>query len=316
MIEYAIMTQSAFKELSNDEIKDRLLASPTRWTHPFVLFSTRWMGFTQDPQWLQVQMDDHGFHRGDGVFEAIKAVKGRPWLLVEHIERLWRSAEKIAIKPPLSKPEVIEIVQQAVQLSKMPETLIRIFLTRGPGGFSVNPLDCPEAHLYVIVMKRNDLPEEKFKTGVKVGVSQVPWKPGFFSQVKSLNYLPNVLMKAEANTAGVDFMVGLDSEGFVAEGPTENLVMLDSLGMLHHPRISTILKGCSMTRLFDLVEKSGMLKTNRESRFSVSDLKKAAGIFMVGTTLDVLPVSQFSGEKIPVSDWSPKLLQLIRQDQA
>lgn len=310
------MQSTSFKELSDSEIQQKIIDSPLRPKDPFVLFSTQFMGFTRNSQFLQVPMDDHGFHRGDGVFEAIKAVGGKPYLLTPHIDRLWRSAELIALKPPMEKAELHQIVGTAVKMLEVPESLIRIFVTRGPGGFSVNTKDCPESQLYVIVMKRKDLPEEKFKTGVKLGLSKVPWKPGFFSQVKSLNYLPNVLMKSEANDRGFDFMTGLDDQGFLTEGPTENLVVLNSEGVLCHPRLGTILKGCTMTRLFDLVEEKKLLKVNREARMNVEDLKNAQEIYMVGTTLDVLPVSQVEDTKKSVGPWAAKLLKLVRDDQA
>lgn len=273
------------------------------------------MGFTKNPRFLQVPLDDHGFHRGDGVFEAVKAVKGKPYLLTPHIDRLWRSAGMIQLTPCLEKETLHQIVEQAVKLAEVPETLIRIYLTRGPGGFSVNPQDCPRSQCYVIVMKRKDLPSEKYEKGVSLGISEVPWKPGFFSQVKSLNYLPNVLMKAEGNTKGFDFMTGLDDQGFLTEGPTENLVVIDKNGVLCHPGLRTILKGCSMTRLFDLVEEKKLLKTNRETRLKLEDLKNAQEIFMVGTTLDVLPVSKIENQAKAVGPWAKKLQVLLQEDQ-
>lgn len=308
------MQSSSFKELSDSEIQQKIIDSPLRPKEAFILFSTQFMGFTRSPQFLQVPMDDHGFHRGDGVFEAIKVVNGKPYLLSAHIDRLWRSAGMIDLKPPMEKENLHQIVHQAVKLLGIPEALIRIFVTRGPGGFSVNTRDCPASQLYVIVMKRKDLPPEKYREGVRLGLSQIPWKPGFFSQVKSLNYLPNVLMKSEANDRGYDFMTGVDDRGFLTEGPTENLVVIDKQGILCHPGLRTILKGCTMTRLFDLVEEANLLKVNREALMKFEDLHEAQEVFMVGTTLDVLPVSFIEGKAKVMGPWGSKLLKLIQDD--
>lgn len=309
------MQSSPFKELSDSEIQQKIIDSPLKPKDPFVLFSTQFMGFTKNPRFLQVPMDDHGFHRGDGVFEAIKAVNGKPYLLSPHVDRLWRSAAMIDLKPPVEKETLHQIVHQAIGLLEIKESLIRIFVTRGPGGFSVNTRDCPTAQCYVIVMKRKDLAPEKFKEGVRLGLSEIPWKPGFFSQVKSLNYLPNVLMKSEANEKGYDFMTGVDDRGFLTEGPTENLVVINKEGVLCHPGLRTILKGCTMTRLFDLVEEKGLMKVNREALMKPEDLHQAQEVFMVGTTLDVLPVSFIDGRPKSMGPWGEKLLRLVQADQ-
>lgn len=310
------MQTTNFKELSDSEIQQKIIDSPLKFKDNFVFFSTEFGGFTRNPRWLHVPIDDHGFHRGDGVFEAIKAVRGKLFLLQPHIDRLWRSAAMIDLNPPLSKEQLSAIVEQGVRMCETPETIIRIYCTRGPGGFGVSPTESLGSQLYVVIMKRKDLPAEKYGSGVSVGISKVPWKPGFFSQVKSLNYLPNVLMKHEGNKRGFDFMVGVDDEGFLTEGPTENLVVLSKDGKLLHPRLSKMLKGCTMTRLFDLVEEARLLPVSREAKLHIEDLKSAQEIFMVGTTLDVLPVARVEETAKPLGPWAKKLLEVLLKDQA
>ena len=282
---------------------------------PFLVYSTILQGWTDSPLGLTVNLDDHGFHRGDGVFEAVRVVQRRAYLLKEHWDRLQISLKTIQLKLSMDFAEAEKIIQFG--LNKFPDAdgALRIFVTRGPGGFAADIRESLGTQLFFVLCKFKSQSEERFQKGVRVGKSSIPIKTEWLAQTKSLNYLPNVMMKKESVDLGWDFTVTFDERKHLGESATENLVVLMKDGSLAHPTLNGILKGCTMMRLFDLVEKSALLPTKRGIDISEQDLIQAQGLYMVGTPLDVLPVREFDGHPIPISPWGPKLRDLIRQDQ-
>ena len=137
-------------------------------------------------------------------------------------------------------------------------------------------------------------------------------KKGLFAQVKSLNYLPNVLMKKEAIDAGFDFSFGVSEAGEVLESSTENLGFIKGKKLVT-PLFDSTLRGTSLIRLTELL--TNRLDLNWEARiFTTEELIQADSIFLVGTTIDVLPVSRIENINI---DPEPalKLRELLIADQ-
>lgn len=274
-------------------------------------------GIVTDPRLMLIPLDDHMVHRGDGVFEAIKFRNKRPYLLEAHLKRLQDSAEYISLKIPGGLQEVENRIEDTIAVSGLVDGLLRIFVSRGGGSFSTNPYDCKVQGLAVAAMELKSPAIEKYQKGVKIGKSQIFPKPDRWSQIKSCNYLPNVMMKKESVDRGLDFTVSFSEDGYLAESSTENIILVDSHGLLCRPRLSRILKGCTMTRVFELAQKHRVVQTF-ERDITEEDLKKAREVMMVGTTLDVLPVTQYEGQPISqgvVGPVAQTLQDLLLRDQ-
>lgn len=284
----------------------------------FAFYSSVLRGVTTNPAFMSVPIDDHLVHRGDGVFEALKCLNGGVFLWNAHKERLIKSAAGLGLKVP---SQLDEAVQATVKASGQKDCIIRIFLSRGPGHFSTNPYDSIGEQLYVVVTKWQPLASEKYSKGVSVGRSLIPPKEAWLAQIKTCNYLPNVMMKKEAVDRKLDFTLGFDSSGYLTEGSTENLVVLTKNNELARPRYKQILKGTTMGRTFSLAEnlvKAGDIKACVEKDLKEDDLIHAREVMMIGTTLDVLPVTSYEGKSIgngQVGEISKKLLKLLQQDQ-
>ncbi|WP_413578528.1 aminotransferase class IV [Bdellovibrio sp. HCB290] len=284
------------------------------------MYSTWWGGIVTEPGLMTVPVDDHLVHRGDGVFEAIKVVNGRIFLFNEHMRRLEASAQQIGLKLPISVADVKNIIAEAMRAAKVQDALLRLYLSRGPGGFTTNPYDSVGEQLYLVVTSLKLLPPEKYEQGVSIAKSAVPPKEPSMARIKSCNYLPNVLMKKESVDRGVDFTINLDSAGNFLEGSTENMVIVDQAGNLVRPPLHQILKGTTMMRAFELAEslvKTGQLKAIQERNITESDIVSAKEVMMIGTTLDVLPVTSFEGMKIGSGTQGPvakELNRLVRED--
>jgi 4-amino-4-deoxychorismate lyase len=306
--------------LSENELMQRITKADL--ARPFyAMYSSIWGGIVKDPRWMLLPIDDHMVHRGDGVFEAIKFSGGRAYLLDAHIERLLSSAERIGIKAFAEASKLRSIIEATMAASGKDDGLLRIFMSRGPGSFSVNPYDTVGTQFYVIVTALIPPSLDKYEKGVSVGLTNIGVKDSWMAQVKSCNYLPNVMMKKEAVDRGFDFVVAFDEQGFLAESSTENMAIVSAEGYLVKPNLSQILKGTTMTRVFELAGRllqKGHLKGLESRDISIGDIVKSKEIMMLGTTLDVLPVTRFEQTVISKGVAGPiasELLALLRQDQ-
>lgn len=263
----------------------------------YYAFYSSWLGgITKNPNLMLLPIDDHMVHRGDGIFEAMKAVKRSVYLMQEHLERLFDSASKISLNLSFDIDYVKTIILETLRVADQDNAIIRVFISRGPGNFSVNPYDSIEPQLYVIVTALKSPSQEKYTHGIVIGKSDIPAKSAWMAQIKSCNYLPNVLMKKEAVDRGFDFVIGIDSDEMITEGPTENIMIVDQHGTIIHPPLQNILKGTTMIRACELARENG-IKTQIKS-ISLEDIRSAREIMITGTSLNIIPVVTFDDHVI------------------
>ena len=282
------------------------------------MYSTWWDGIVTDPNLMLLPIDDHQVQRGDAVFEAIKVVNGNIYLVKDHLDRLERSAKSISLINPLNREQMLDILDQTLKASKLTDAILRLFLSRGPGSFSPSPYDTVGAQVYLVVTKLQPMSEQKIAQGVSLALSKIPPKEPWLAQIKSCNYLQNVLMKKEAIDLGVDFTLGVTPEGLITEGSTENLILLSKSGELLKPKSTNILLGTTMQRAFELSKSIKEIKVCHEKDLKLDDLIQACEVMMVGTTLDVISVTRYEGQ--PVGDGRPgpvsnRLRLLLIKDQ-
>jgi 4-amino-4-deoxychorismate lyase len=282
----------------------------------YFAFYSSWLGgIVKNPRLMLIPIDDHMVHRGDGVFEAMKSVGRKIYLMDEHLERLFLSAEKIALVPPVDIIEMKNIILETLQAANQNDAVIRLYLSRGPGGFTVNPYDSLSPQLYIVITALKPPPHEKYQKGATVGKSELFSKPSWMAQIKSCNYLPNVLMKKEAVDRGLDYVVGTDKQGHITESATENILIVDGNGIIVHPPFQYILKGTTMLRACELARENNMPTDIRP--ITLQDIESAQEVMIAGTTQNIIPVVQF--ESLKISNGTPgpiatKLCVLMVED--
>ena len=273
----------------------------------YAMYSSWWNGITTEPNLMVVPVDDHMVHRGDGLFETFKCVDGAVYNLEAHLARLENGAKAIALQMPWSRGDIRRIIGEVLKAGGRRDALIRIFVSRGPGGHSANPYECPVPLLMVLAIRLPPPFMASHPDGARVGLSAVPNKEGMFAQVKSVNYLPNVLMKKQAVDAGVDFMLGFDKDGHMTELPTENFGIVTTERVLKVPRPDHILAGTTMGRVLALARDhlvpAGVLAGVEEADVPRAELETAAEMLVFGTSPHVTAVTEFAGR--PVGDGKP-----------
>lgn len=257
--------------------------------------------YTTNPKLMLIPIDDHLVHRGDGVFEAFKLVNDKIYLFDDHMSRLQKSSQKIGIKMPKSNDEIKQICLKLKNLSSTNEGIFRLYLSRGPGKFSTNPYDSIGAQIYLVFTKLSRAPSEQYTKGANLGLSHFIHKEAFFAQIKSCNYLLNVLMKKEAVERNLNFTVTLNTNGYIAEGSTENICLVNKKKEILYPSFKYTLEGTTLKRLINLspeLIKKNIINGIFEKDLTIDDIKSAEEIFMIGTTLDALPITSFDGSPV------------------
>lgn len=260
-------------------------------------------GIVTDPLLMSIPLDDHMVHRGDGVFEMLKCVDGGIYNFNAHLERLLSSAGAIGLRLPKSPADMRQTVLETLRAAGVRDGAVRIYLSRGPGSFGVNPYDSPASQLYVVVTTLSPSFMDLHPEGAVVIISTVPVKPSSFATMKNCNYLPNVMMKKEAVDAGADFAVGIDSNAFLTEGPTENIGLVTDNGDLVCPRLDNVLCGTTMRRVLELAQAlviDGTLRQVRYGNVTRDDMHRAREILIFGTTTDVTRVRRFDDREMPL----------------
>ncbi len=247
-----------------------------------------------------ISVFDHGLLYGDGVFEGIRIYHGRIFKLERHVERMFRSAARIELDPGVTPAEMRAIILETAARSGLRDGYLRPVFTRGEGDLGVDPRSANRPTVIVICSTINPY-AGKAESGVRLVVSSLRRNPpeALNPNIKSLNYLNNVLAKAEANSRHADDALLLDLSGRVAEASGENVFVVRD-GTLYSPPTTTNLEGITRETVIELA--AGILPFE-EREFDVPFLTSSSEAFLSGTGAEVLPVVAVEG--VPVGAGSP-----------
>lgn len=250
---------------------------------------------------------DHGLLYGDGVFEGIRIYNGKIFKEQEHIQRLVESAKAIRLKIPLSNDEISAAMHAAMQANGITgDGYIRLVVTRGVGslGISIAHTACPS--VFIIADKIALYPPEVYERGLSCIISGLARNhPNTTSpRVKSLNYLNNVMAKAEAREAGADEAIMLTTNGFVSECTGDNIFLVRHGKLFTPPTSMGILDGVTRGVVIELAQKRGLVC--EEKVLIRHDLYVADECFGTGTAAEIVPITKIDGRL--VGDGTPGLI--------
>jgi len=243
-----------------------------------------------DKNEAKVSVFDHGLLYGDGVFEGIRFYNGRIFRLEEHIRRLFESAKAIVMDIPWTQEEVCRFTCETVAANGLTDGYIRLVVTRGEGGLGLNPYLCPKPSMFIIASTIQLYPKEHYENGLSVitCATRRPAPGALMPQVKSLNYLNNVMAKVEAIQGGALEAVMLNEQGYVAECTGDNIFIIKN-GTLLTPLISDgALDGITRAVIIELAAKLGIPFVERSiTRYDIFICDEC---FLTGTAAEVIPV--------------------------
>ena len=269
-----------------------------------------------DQKNAKVSVFDHGLLYGDGVFEGIRAYNGRVFKLKEHIDRLFCSAKAILLNIPLSHAAMMKAVVDTCRRNKLRDGYIRLVVTRGVGTLGLNPNRCKRPSVIVIADKIQLYPPAMYERGM--AIVTVPTTRNLHNAVnpaiKSLNYLNNILAKIEANIAGVEEAIMLNSEGFVAECTGDNIFILKEGQMFTPPLSAGALYGITRGVVMGLAREAGIPAS--EPNLTRYDLFNADECFLTGTGAELIPVTKIDGRVIGSGKPGPITKRLVKSYHA
>jgi branched-chain amino acid aminotransferase len=246
----------------------------------------------------KISVFDHGVLYGDGVFEGIRIYNGRVFRLEEHIRRLFESARAIVLTIPWTYEEVIRATVETVAANNLRDGYIRLVVTRGVGNLGLNPYLCPKASMFIIASTIQLYPQEYYDKGLALitCATRRPAPAALMPQVKSLNYLNNIMAKVEAIQAGALEAIMLNEQGYVAECTGDNIFILKN-GVLITPLISDGgLDGITRAVILQLADRLGI--PVQERSITRYDIFIADECFITGTAAEVIPVISLDSRSI------------------
>ncbi|MGJ8678092.1 MAG: branched-chain-amino-acid transaminase [Akkermansiaceae bacterium] len=265
----------------------------------------------------KISVFDHGLLYGDGIFEGIRFYNGRVFRLEEHIDRLFLSARAILLKMIWTPQEVCDIVRDTIRANGLTDGYVRLVVTRGSGGLGLNPYLCETPSMFCIAASIQLYPEEFYQNGLELITCSTrrPSHATLSPQVKSLNYLNNIMAKVECIKAGVMEGLMLNEAGTVAECTGDTIFIVKN-GIIITPKISDgALDGITRSVIFDLCEKLDINIV--EDTITRYDVYTADECFLTGTAAEVIPVVKV--DERPIGDGTPggvftDLLKAFREE--
>lgn len=243
-----------------------------------------------------IPVDDLALVRGIGVFDLMRTYHGKPFFLIEHVDRLLVSARSIGLELPWSHEEICRMALETLSRNDLEEANIRIIITGGSSDDFMSPAGKPR--LLVLVTPLPELPAQWYRRGIKVITRKIRRiNPG----AKSINYLSAAMALRHAQAQGAVEVLSLDDDDNVLEGTTSNV-----FAFLHDRLVTPdrgILSGITRKVVLEIAAGHFSIELRDLPR---RELLKAQEVFITGTNIGLVPVVDIDGTRIGKGSPGPK----------
>ncbi|MCD8483926.1 MAG: branched-chain-amino-acid transaminase [Verrucomicrobia bacterium] len=269
-----------------------------------------------DKENAKISVFDHGLLYGDGVFEGIRLYSGCVFKLDEHLDRLEKSAKAILLSLPWTRAELSEAVCATCRANNLRDGYIRLVVTRGVGSLGLSHKTCSNPQLIIIADKISLYPQEYYTQGLKIVTSPTRRvNPAAFPpMVKSLNYLNNIMAKADANMSGCLEALMLNDQGYIAECTGDNVFIRHGDVWLTPAYHAGALKGITRGVAIECIHELGLKLV--ETNITRYEAWTADEMFLTGTAAEIIPVVEVDtrviGDGTPGSQ-TAKLLEIFQR---
>ncbi|MDP2913716.1 MAG: branched-chain-amino-acid transaminase [Candidatus Omnitrophota bacterium] len=245
-----------------------------------------------------ISVFDHGLLYGDGVFEGIRTYGCLIFRMKEHIDRLYKSADAIELKIPITKTKMIEAVVKTLKANSLKNSYIRLVVTRGVGDLGLDPRKCRKPTIFIITDTIKLYPKEFYDRGLDIITAHTRrnYPKALDPRIKSLNYLNNILAKIDAIKAGTEEAIMLTCDGYVAECTGDNIFMVKNRELITPPVEIGALKGITRDAAIGLAKLSNI--PFYEKLLRMEDLYSAGEVFLTGTAAEIIPVIKIDKQRI------------------
>jgi len=243
----------------------------------------------------KVSIWDRGFLFGDAVYEVFRLYGGRCWLEAEHLARLRRSLAELEL-PSVDLDALRVRIERTTRAGGVTDGTAYVQITRGvaPRAHAFPSPAVPPTELIVVRPYDDTATAARRLAGASVVTRpDLRWKR---CDIKSTNLLANVLALESARRAGADEALLIDPDGFVTEATHSSVVWLRDGRIEGTPNDSAILPGTTRFLTQDLARGENIPFI--EARVTLDDFLRADEAWLVGTTIEVLPIVAVDGQAI------------------
>ncbi|MCM5551709.1 D-amino-acid transaminase [Pleomorphomonas sp. NRK KF1] len=243
-----------------------------------------------------VSVEDRGNQFADAVYEACQIKDGAIIDLRRHLDRLDRSLAELRIASPMSRAAMTHVLREVARRNRVENGYVYWQISRGAASrdhafpVGVNPT-------FTATAKPLDVAAAALRYEKGVPVITLPDNRWERVDIKTVGLLPNALAKQAAREAGAFEAIFVDAEGFVTEGSSANVWLLDGEGRLvTRPADRGILRGITRSVLMDVAAAEGVAVVER--RFTVAEMKAAREVFLTSAGAILCPVVSVDGEAV------------------
>jgi branched-chain amino acid aminotransferase len=252
-----------------------------------------------------VSIFDRGFLYGDGLFETMRVVNGKPFRGAQHLERMVRGADFLKIKLPFPPKGLHQFAEQLVEKNGMPDCVLRVTLTRGVGerGYSPKGAESPS-----LVMALHPAPEPAaieppacrlITASIRISADDP------LAQFKTCNKLPQIVARAEAEAKDADDALIVNTSGEVVETAGANLFWIYYDRVCTTPTGRGALPGITRAVVLEICQVLGL--TTNKRVIKAESLRHSEGLFLTQSAQGVVPVATLDGEPVKPSPLVEKI---------
>ena len=245
---------------------------------------------------------DHGFLYGYGLFETMRAYNGHIFRLDRHLARLRRSARSLgladAIESVMEGKQPLETAcMETLEANKLKDARLRLTVSAGEGDMTPDPSTCPHPTVLITVRTLTPLPPQKYKSGFAAALSSLRRNSQSpLSRVKSTCYMENILARMEARAAGCDEALMLNEQGYLAEGSTTNIFLVNNGELITPSLESGVLPGITREAVLEIARAANIKTLERQAE--LEELIEAEEAFVTNSILELMPLTWFEGKPI------------------
>jgi branched-chain amino acid aminotransferase len=244
----------------------------------------------------------------------MRVYDGVIFMIDEHLRRLFRSASFIGLTIPLDADSLKRSVYETLIANSLRNAYVRLTVSRGYGPIGLDPDLCPEPTIVIIAQEMKDYPKSFYENGISLIIPETKRnvKEAINPQIKSLNFLNNILAKIEAKRRGAYDAVMLNIYEKLTEGTISNIFFYKNNTLCTPSPECGILNGITRGLAITIAKRDGLRV--EESEFTKEDLYSAKEVFITNSTMEVMPISRVDDQQYTVGNIT-KLLHNAYRDE-
>eukprot|EP01119_Soliformovum_irregulare_P004221 TRINITY_DN15226_c0_g1_i1.p1 TRINITY_DN15226_c0_g1~~TRINITY_DN15226_c0_g1_i1.p1 ORF type:complete len:280 (-),score=93.42 TRINITY_DN15226_c0_g1_i1:40-879(-) len=226
--------------------------------------------------------------RGFGVFDFLRTYNKKPFLLDEHLDRLFNSAKEVGLTIPLTRNEIADMVHEGIKRSSFDEIYVKIIVT---GGVSADAITPGKPSIIGLFVKAGTYPPECKTDGISVSTVQYERN---LPKAKSLNYMQAVISIAEAKKKGSNDVLYISYDGEILEGTTVNFFAVKNGKLLTTD--DGVLYGITRNFILKIAKEMGLEVVL--TPLKMEQIKEFDEAFISSTTKEIFPVVRIDDQVI------------------